>query len=109
MTNNAANNNTAAPGHSSLGDFIHAAPEMPWLDDAACGSLPLEQLNFFFVEAGRTIAASTVAMCRQCPVRQQCLAHAYSNEIASGYFGGVSPGQRRVLSYEEASALISAE
>jgi hypothetical protein len=103
---------TAAPGntnasHSSLGEFIHATPEMPWLDDAACGSLPLEQLNMFFVEAGRTIASSTITMCQRCPVRAQCLDHAYSNEILSGYFGGISPGQRRTMTHEEARALIA--
>jgi WhiB family transcriptional regulator, redox-sensing transcriptional regulator len=108
MTHHASTSNSS-PGHSSLGDFIHSAPDMPWLDDAACGALPLEQLNVFFVEAGRTIAASTIAMCRRCPVRQQCLDHAYSNDIASGYFGGVSPGQRRLLSHAAASAAIAAD
>jgi WhiB family redox-sensing transcriptional regulator len=97
------------PGESSLGDFIHSAPDMPWLDDAACGNLSLDQLNVFFVEAGRTIAASTMAMCRRCPVRQQCLDHAYTNEIASGYFGGMSPGQRRLLSHADATAAIAAD
>ena len=89
---------SASPGRSSLGDFIHATPDMPWLDDASCGKLPLDQLNMFFVEAGRTIAASTIALCQQCPVREQCLDHAYRNDILSGYFGGVSPGRRRAVS-----------
>lgn len=98
---------TAAP-HSSLGDFIHATPEMPWLDQAACGQLPLDQLNMFFVEAGRTIASSTIAMCQRCPARVDCLDHAYRNEILSGYFGGISPGQRRTMSHDEARAGIGA-
>ena len=93
---------------TSLGDFIHSTPDMPWLEEAACGSLPLDQLNMFFVEAGRTIASSTVALCQGCPVRVQCLDHAYRNEILSGYFGGVSPGRRRVLSHAEAGQEISA-
>lgn len=97
----------ASPGHTSLGAFIEAAPDMPWLDDAACGGLPLEQLNMFFVEAGRTIASSTVALCQKCVVRKECLDHAYRNDILSGYFGGVSPGRRRVLSLAESSEGIS--
>lgn len=110
MINNAPNSSTSAtmtsssPGRASLGDFIHATPDMPWLDDAACGNLPLEQLNMFFVEAGRTIASSTIALCQQCPVRQDCLDHAYRNDILSGYFGGVSPGRRRTVSQERAGA-----
>jgi len=91
----------------SLGAYVLAVPDMPWLDDAACGSLPLDQLNIFFVEAGRTIAASTVALCAKCPVRSECLEHAYTHEIFSGYFGGVSPGRRRVMSLAEAQAEIA--
>ena len=93
-------------GQSSLGEFIHATPEMPWLDEAACGNLPLDQLNMFFVEAGRTIASSTITLCQRCPVRTECLDHAYRNEILSGYFGGISPGQRRTMSHEQARASI---
>jgi WhiB family redox-sensing transcriptional regulator len=81
---------------------------MLWLDEAACGNLPLEQLNMFFVEAGHAIAATTIAMCRRCPVRSECLEHAYGNDIASGYFGGASPGQRRLLSPTGAAAVIAA-
>ena len=93
---------TNSLGNPSLGDFIHTTPDMPWLDDAACGNLPLDQLNMFFVEAGRTIASSTIALCSKCPVRRDCLDHAYRNEIVSGYFGGISPGRRRVLTHAEA-------
>ncbi len=89
-----------------LDELIENTPELPWLDDAACGDLELAQLDLFFVEAGRTIASSTVALCRKCPVRRQCLDHAYQHEIVSGYFGGVSPGRRRVLSHTEAVAEI---
>ncbi|CAB4576897.1 MAG: WhiB family transcriptional regulator [Actinobacteria bacterium] len=89
-----------------LDELIEHTPELPWLEHAACGDLELDQLDLFFVEAGRTIAASTVALCRKCPVRRECLDHAYEHEIVSGYFGGVSPGRRRVLSHAEAVAEI---
>ncbi len=90
-----------------LDELIEHTPELPWLDDAACGEFDTDQLDLFFVEAGRTIAASTVVLCRRCPVRRQCLDHAYQHEIVSGYFGGVSPGRRRVLSHAEAVVEIS--
>ncbi len=93
-------------GTRSIDELIEHAPELPWLDQAACGDLELDQLDLFFVEAGRTIAASTVALCRRCPVRRECLDHAYAHEIVSGYFGGVSPGRRRVLTHAEAVAEI---
>lgn len=92
-----------------LSDLIEQAPELPWLDDAACGELELDQLPLFFVEAGRTIAAETVALCRRCPVRRECLDHAYTHQISSGYFGGVSPGRRRTLSHAAAIELLETE
>jgi hypothetical protein len=90
-----------------LDELIENTPELPWLEFAACGDLEIDQLDLFFVEAGRTIASSTVALCRKCPVRRECLDHAYQHEIVSGYFGGVSPGRRRVLSHAEAIAEIA--
>ena len=89
-----------------LDELIEHTPDLPWLDQAACADLELDQLNLFFVDAGRSIAATTVAMCRKCPVRRNCLDHAYEHEIMSGYFGGVSPGRRRVMSHAEAVAEI---
>ena len=96
-------------GSSPLSELIDQAPELSWVDDAACADLELAQLSLFFVEAGRTIAPETKALCRQCPVRRECLDHAYVHEIASGYFGGVSPGRRRALSHAEALDLIGSD
>jgi hypothetical protein len=42
-------------------------------------------------------------------VRLDCLAHAYQHEVMSGYFGGMSPGRRRVLTHEQAVAEIEQE
>ena len=96
-------------GSNPLSELIERAPELSWLDDAACSNLELAQLSLFFVEAGRTIAAETKALCRLCPVRRECLDHAYVHEIASGYFGGISPGRRRALSHAEALELITSD
>ena len=92
----------------SMDDLIANTPEMRWLESASCAELPIEELELFFVEAGRTIAASTVARCERCPVRLDCLEHAYRHDIASGYFGGMSPGRRRRITLEEARREIGA-
>jgi hypothetical protein len=97
------------PIHRPLDELIEHAPDLPWLERAACADMPLDQLDLFFVEAGRSIAASTMAMCRGCAVRLDCLAHAYQHEVMSGYFGGMSPGRRRVLTHEQAVAEIEQE
>lgn len=81
----------------SLAELIQNADEYQWVRDAACGDLPLEQLDQFFVEAGRSLSRETVALCQGCPVRADCLAHACRHEIAGGYFGGVSPTKRRSM------------
>lgn len=91
----------------AIDELIHRTPDMSWLAHAACGDLPLEELEVYFVEAGRSIAPATIARCRSCPVRFQCLDHAYDHQIASGYFGGVSPSKRRSMSHADARASIS--
>lgn len=94
---------------TTLYGAIDRTPDLPWLEQAACGKLALDQLNIFFVEAGKSISADTVAMCRHCPVRLQCLDHAYEHRIVSGYFGGVSPSRRRTLSHADARAEVLAD
>lgn len=91
----------------ALDELITNAPDLTWLDDAACGELPLDELDQFFVEAGRTISARTVALCAGCPVRVQCLDHGYERHAASGYFGGMSPSKRRSISHAEARRLVA--
>jgi WhiB family redox-sensing transcriptional regulator len=83
-------------------DLITNTAGQPWLDRALCGDLPLEDLALYFVEAGRSISRSTIELCTRCPVRRECLDHAYTLQIASGYFGGMSPSRRKALSHAEA-------
>lgn len=68
-----------------------------WVDQAACGDLDVEQLELFFVDAGRTLSKEAIALCTGCPVRTECLDHAVDREIGGGYFGGMSPSKRRSL------------
>lgn len=83
--------------------FLPVAPASgdDWLDNAACAEL---DINDFFVQAGHVISEKVLDTCRGCPVRLDCLKHAYNPKlnITGGYFAGMSPGQRRELSYEEA-------
>lgn len=90
-----------------LGELIGNLPEDEWLGRAACRDLELDRIDLFFIEAGRSLSRKAQALCESCPVRAECLEHAYDNEIASGYFGGMSPSQRRSLSRGDALATIS--
>lgn len=94
---------------NTLDEFIDRTPDLPWLERAACGDLEIDQLDLFFVEAGRSISQATVALCKRCPVRAECLEHAYRHEIVSGYFGGMSPGRRRTLDLDAAFSEIETE
>lgn len=74
-----------------------------WLDDAACKDL---ELGDFFIEAGRAISPEIREVCRRCPVRRECVIHAYQLKLIAGYFGGLSPGQRRSMTLQEALNFI---
>ena len=89
-----------------LGDLIGNLPENEWLSQAACRHLELDKISLFFVDAGCSLSHEAQAMCGSCPVRAECLGHAYQHEIAGGYFGGVSPSRRRTLSREDALASL---
>lgn len=65
-----------------------------WLDAAACRfdpSLKRELTGF----KGAQVPPAAKLTCRMCPVRVQCLASAFETGSDYGYFGGVSPAERR--------------
>lgn len=84
-------------------DYTPESGDLEWLADAACRDMNVDD---FFVEAGRTIDTSVLDVCRRCPVRRDCLDYAYDRDFTSGYFGGMSPGQRRTMSHKQAHAYI---
>ncbi|MDJ0767442.1 MAG: WhiB family transcriptional regulator [Ilumatobacter sp.] len=92
-----------------LSALIENSPDRSWVSSASCGDIGLERLDLFFVDAGRTLSSEAMAICRFCEVRRDCLQHAYANEIAGGYFGGVSPVKRRTLDLDAAMAVIEDE
>ena len=79
-----------------------------WINDAACDEDM--DLSRFYVEAGERIDVETLKLCAGCPVRRECVTHAYDVAEAGepplghpgGYFGGLSPALRRELTLEEA-------
>ncbi len=85
-----------------LSAFIEGSPDHEWVGLAACGSLNIDQLDHFFVEAGRTLSRHAALICLACPVRRNCLQYSYDNDIAAGYFGGMSPSKRRTMTCEQA-------
>jgi hypothetical protein len=91
-----------------LASLIEHSPDYAWVRRAACGTLELAELDRFFVDAGRSLSSDTVKMCEGCRARVDCLDHAYANEIAGGYFGGLSPSKRKSMSHAEARAAIGA-
>ena len=83
------------------GFIFTASEDLAWLRHAACAD---REIKDFFVEAGHVIDEEVLNLCRSCPVRVSCIRHAYKQEVTGGYFGGLSPGQRRDLNLDEALA-----
>jgi WhiB family redox-sensing transcriptional regulator len=96
-----------SPKHELAG-LIEPIPSPDWIDRAACGDLDVEQLEMFFVEAGRVLSKEAAALCSRCPVRLNCVGHAIDHELAGGYFGGMSPSRRRALAAERVATTADA-
>lgn len=73
--------------------------QLAWMDLAACRSQhrdafyppPLGETKYARLIRERT--AKTV--CAGCPVREQCLRHAITNDERYGIWGGLTDGERR--------------
>ena len=67
--------------------------------ETPCMSAP----NFFFAEDDGDWSSKMLAtqnarqLCRMCPIRLQCLDYALTNGEWDGVWGGMSPGERKVL------------
>lgn len=85
-----------------LAQIIETAPDLEWLDRAACAPLDVGHLDMFFVSAGKSLSPEARDLCASCPSRRACLIHAYEREIAGGYFAAVSPAKRRSMTLDEA-------
>lgn len=76
------------------------ADRSPWLNKAACAEVEPE---VFFHSVGANPFGLAFAICRDCPVRGECLDAAMSAEAGVdvrrrfGMFGGMTPGDRMRL------------
>lgn len=61
-----------------------------WRDAAVCAQV---DADIFFPPKGRANSEAK-KLCRSCPVREQCLAHAVRNGEHHGIWGGASPRER---------------
>lgn len=77
-------------------------PSSDWLDEASCNVFALDT-DLFFERQSNRVRAAVQQICRECPVRRQCLEHALTYEARSPYpprygiFGGLTPTERREL------------
>lgn len=78
-----------------------------WIYQAECANRGDMDLGDFFVDAGRSIDPTVLEVCENCPVRRDCLSYSFDTQTEAGYFGGVSPGQRKKLGREQALAMIA--
>lgn len=80
-------------------DWSGSDDPLMWLREAECAGA---DLDLFFVKAGRSISSEARQMCARCPVAKQCLERAYQRDFSAGYFGGMSPGERKNTPLEKA-------
>jgi WhiB family transcriptional regulator, redox-sensing transcriptional regulator len=64
-----------------------------WMSEAACQGV---DPDLFFPERGEnTDNSEAKAVCRKCPVREDCLEHALVNHEHYGIWGGTSERERK--------------
>ena len=78
-------------GELQLPFFEHADADRSWAADAACRGL---ETSFFFPERGDS-TSSVKAVCRECPVKGECLRYALESREKFGTWGGASENDRR--------------
>lgn len=81
--------------HDSITELLAAPGDAPWTwwADALCAQTDPEA---FYPPKGGT-AAPAKAVCRECPVRAECLEFALTHDERFGVWGGLSERERRAL------------
>ena len=78
---------------------VNADTVTHWTARALCGEVGGDE---WFPEKGGSVREAK-AVCRQCPVRPECLDHALANDERFGVWGGLSWPQRRELKRQAAA------
>jgi WhiB family redox-sensing transcriptional regulator len=83
---------TAAHDLAELFALAHD-PETSWMDWAICPEVDPE---IFFPGQGGSLRA-VKAICRQCPVREECLEYALERPELEGVWAGTGERERRLI------------
>ena len=78
---------------SVMSQQIHDDTTTPWADFGRCVGV---DPDVFFPRRGQDPAPAK-SLCRQCPVRSDCLEWALETNQKHGIWGGMTEGQRRRL------------
>jgi WhiB family redox-sensing transcriptional regulator len=78
-----------------LSDFALVMQDFEWMDEAACRNV--DGVNFFPDVSYDTESKLALKLCKECPVKEDCLEFAIVNEIDYGIWGGATPKQRKSL------------
>ncbi len=72
-------------------------PDPPaWHAQAACRGVDDQTWRAFFPDKGRP-ADLALLVCARCPVTDDCLAYALTEELDDGIWGGRTPNERRAI------------
>ena len=85
-------------------DEVDPVADTSWTDYCLCARL--HETDEFFVEAGHTIDPAVLEDSRRCPTRKVEIRFAYKLGLSFGYWGGLSWGQRKKMTLEEALAFV---
>jgi WhiB family redox-sensing transcriptional regulator len=77
----------------SLASILPSVEQDEWLASAECLGVDPE---IFYVEKGGS-SAEAKAICRSCPVQEQCLEYAIEHHERHGVWGGHSQPELRIL------------
>ena len=65
--------------------------QLAWTTSAVCAG----KSELFYTERSTLATARAKALCRVCPVQQQCLEYALTNSENIGIWGGMTANERR--------------
>ena len=80
-------------------------PEDRWQDHSLCRG---KSIDLFFLKRGEPVSPEVRELCRNCPVRTECLEHALHHE-RFGVWGGSTESEREVLRRERNIICVTPE